>query len=127
MTREERRRVQLEQAQGWRVPAPVDLNKPLGSVRLDSLRVVDDAKAGDKLVLAGLATRFQRRTHLPRKDGRKLPTVVQLTPDGSEPKSPGRKPGRPSVRPSVEELRSLLDRIRQIEGDLFVEKTRAIG
>src|SRR5260221_13138014 len=124
MTRDQRRRALLDQAQGLRVPSADELNKPLGAVRLDTLRVATDRKLTDKLIQAGLATRFQRRTHLPRKDGRRLPTVVQLHPEGEAPRSVRGRTARVASRPSVEELRALITRIVAIEGDLLAEKTR---
>lgn len=127
MTREERRRALLAQAQTLRVPAVDELNKPLGGVRLESLRVAVDQKLTDKLIQSGLATRFQRRTHLPRKDGRKLPTVIQLHADGQARPSAGRERGRAPARPTVEELGVLLERIAVLERELLAEKTRAIA
>lgn len=126
MTREERRKALLDQAQALRVPSVEELNKPLGSVRIDTLRVATDQKLTDKLIALGLASRFQRRTHLPRKDGRKLPTVVQLHPEGQARPERG-KAVRSPARPSVEDLRVLVERIGRIEGDLLAEKTRAIA
>lgn len=129
MTREERRRALLQQAQTLRIPAVDELNKPLGGVRLDSLRVAPDQKLTDKLIQSGLATRFQRRTHLPRKDGRKLPTVIQLHADGQARAAnpPRERAGRAPARPTVEELGALLERVAVIERELLAEKTRAIA
>ncbi|MBV8601617.1 MAG: hypothetical protein JO359_08665, partial [Candidatus Eremiobacteraeota bacterium] len=74
----------------------------------------------------GLATRFQRRTHLPRKDGRNLPTILELQPDGPATKRAQR--GRPpAAKPRVEELRDLVARIAAVENELLAEKTRNIG
>lgn len=126
MTREERRKALLDQAEALRIPSLDELNKPLGGARLDSLRVATDQKLTDKLIALGLATRFQRRTHLPRKDGRKLPTVVQLHPEGTA-RGGRARAVRSTGRPSVEDLRILLERIARIEGDLLSEKTRAIS
>lgn len=125
----------LEEALALRVPTIDELNKPLGNIRLDTLRVSTDEKKTQRLIVAGFASRFQRRTHLPRKDGRKLPTVIQLHPEGGAPAGNG-KPARgraartykapAALRPSVEEMRALLARVTEIERILLEEKTHAI-
>jgi hypothetical protein len=125
MPRDGRRQALLAHAQTLRVPKADELNKPLGATKLENLRVVTDGKLAERLVSAGLATRFQRRTHLPRKDGRKLPTVLEIHADGAAARR-GRAQ-REVPKPTVEELRALIARIAAVETELLGEKTRAIG
>lgn len=120
MARDDRRAALLAHAQTLRAPRVEELNKPLGSKKLENLRVVTDQKLAERLVGAGLASRFQRRTHLPRKDGRKLPTVLEIHADGVAGAARARKP-------TVEELRALIARVAAVEAELLGEKTRAIG
>ncbi len=123
----------LEKAYALPDAQPTDFlgdRRPPSDIAPNLLKVINDTALRSRLIGAGFAEGLQSP-----KGPQKIPSIIRLYPERNAPESVktssgGRRPGRPGRKaaqaPTVEEMESLLTRIRAIEGHVARELSMSI-